>query len=553
MAYESFVGRRYLMAKQRSRVVSIITLIAVGGVGLGVTALIVVLSVMGGFTQDLTEKILGARAHVVIQAPDYSPIPDATSVADEALEFDGVVGASPFLETEVMVSSPTNLSGVILRGIDIDRVGDVSDLPEQIEEGKIAYLDDDRELDAFLEEEQGREVDELLRKLDGDRDRRPGRRTLDDEGDSAPPELPDLDIIDEDNGESPPELPELDSVDDETNSPPELPQLDDSNPPADNPGSGDGVPGLFDDEVASADLPELPSVDDEDGDLPALPPIDDDAGTPPPVGTDGGRHGRVPGLIIGTELANSLQVGLGDEINVVTPRGEMGPTGPIPRSRPFRVVGVFYTGMYEYDANHAYTNLPDAARLLDFDGATGVEIRVADVDDSVSIADQIRDQMGADLDVLDWQELNSSLFFALRLERIAMFVVLTFIILVASFSIVAMLIMIVIEKAREIAIMKSMGATNGGIMRIFIYQGVVIGISGALLGLVAGLAICHYLATVGMPLDSEVYYIATLPVEVNTQEVIAVVVCAVVISFLATLYPSYQAARLNPVEGLRYD
>ena len=543
MAYESFVGRRYLMAKKRSRVVSIITLIAVGGVALGVTALIVVLSVMGGFTSDLTEKILGARAHVVVQMEDQGPLDDPESLVEHALSVDRVVGASPFVETEVMVSSASNLGGVVLRGIDVDRIGNVSDLVLQIEEGDVEFLRDEQALERYLDHRSQGSIDGLFQgKSPGGRGALPVP-DLDEDGVPALPSLPDRSapLPHESVEREPPPSADMAEVLAPPDAPPEMPSLE---------------------PVPLDDLSQEVESDDEG--LPPLPRFDDDEegygegtvspGAIPPL-FDSERVGqsRVPGLIIGTELANSLQVSVGDEINVVTPRGEMGPTGPIPRSRPYRVVAIFYSGMYEYDANHAYTNLPDALNLMEVQGPTGVEIRAADVGDAVGIADQLREELGPSLQVLDWQELNSSLFFALRLERIAMFVVLTFIILVASFSIVAMLIMIVIEKAREIAILKSMGANNLGIMGIFIYQGLVIGISGAALGLAAGLGICHYLATEGIPLDSEVYYIATLPVDVNPVEVTAVVCAAVIISFLATIYPSLQAARLNPVEGLSYD
>lgn len=550
MAYESFVGQRYLMAKQRSRVVSIITLIAVGGVALGVTALIVVLSVMGGFTEDLTDKILGARAHIVVQDEHVDPIRNPDDIAEEAMTVDGIEGAAPFIESEVMVSSPTNLSGVILRGVDVDRVKDVSDLLDEIQEGRLEYLVDDTELMDEVEDRREREVNELLDRLDDE------RRDLD--GSPPPPELVDgdddaaPDSNSDDDEPALPDLPEEDPETDDPSNPPPLPDMEDDEAamelptPVDEqlgpePPDGADIPG-FDAHPGDSAPPELPMFDDMD-------PADGPAETV----DDGPRDPRVPGIIIGTELATSLNVELGDEVNVVTPRGEMGPTGPIPRSRPFRVVGVFYSGMYEYDANHAYTAFDDAGRLLDQDGATGVELRAYDVDASVELAEQLREVISPDLNVLDWQELNSSLFFALRLERIAMFVILTFIILVASFSIVAMLIMIVIEKAREIAILKSMGSSNGDIMRIFMYQGVVIGTLGAILGLGAGLGICYFLTTVGLPLDSEVYYISKLPVAINPVEIAAVVVCAIFISFLATLYPSYKAAGLNPVKGLRYE
>ncbi len=494
MPYETFIGLRYLMAKQRSRVLSIITMISIFGVALGVTALIVVLSVMGGFKKDLTDKILGAKAHIVIQAPDYGVLDDAEAIADKMLDIPGVVGASPFIESEVMISSPTNLSGVILRGVDIKRVGQVSDLINEITEGKLEYLIDSEPMLKELSLKRDAELDELLGRLNNE------RKDLEKEiakkrGSVEPKTLKSLGEADEEEG---------------------------------------FMPSIFDDGM---------EVADDDGGMPS---ITGDV----PLKSSGPR---LPGLIIGPELAKSLQVKLGDEVNVVTPRGDMGPMGPLPRSRPFRVVAIFYSGMYEYDANFAYTALEDAADFLSLEGATGIELKTVDVNISVGIAENIQKDLGPSVQVLDWQQMNQSLFFALKLEKLAMFVVLTFIILVASFSIVAMLIMIVIEKGREIAILKSMGASDGGIMRTFMFQGTVIGVVGALLGLIFGLSICYFLQTVGFPLNSEVYYISTLPVEVDPVEIVLILVSTVVISLLATLYPSYQAARLRPVEGLRYD
>jgi lipoprotein-releasing system permease protein len=272
-----------------------------------------------------------------------------------------------------------------------------------------------------------------------------------------------------------------------------------------------------------------------------------------PAGDGGDQQRQLPGIILGKELVKSLQVEVGDEINVVTPDGEMGPTGPLPRSRPFKVVGIFYTGMYEYDANYGYTSLQEARDFLSREGVSGVELKTDNVDHAVSVANQLQKELPESMNVLDWKEMNRSLFYALKLEKIAMFIVLTFIILVASFSIIAMLIMIVLEKKRDIAVLKSMGTTDGGVMRIFIYQGVVIGAVGAALGLVFGLTICYLLIEFGFPLNSEVYYIATLPVEINPVEIFLVVVCTIFISFVATIYPSRKAAKLRPVEGLRYE
>lgn len=492
MSYERFIGTRYLMAKRRRSVLSIITIFSVLGVALGVTALIVVLSVMGGFKKDLKEKIIGQRAHIVLRPIDSDFISDADAIEAAVRNDSAVTGASPYIEAEVMVSSPTNLSGVILRGVDIHKVGGVSNLVHDIEKGKISYLEDATELTTSLQKQREEDLDELLKRVNKEREEH--RAEL------LPKFEPAEDI-------PTPKRPEA------------VPLTGD-----DSYGEEGFMPGLLDEEPEDA-----------------MPSVNDDTKT------------EVPGLIVGRELARSLQVSLGDEVNVVTPNGEMGPMGPIPRSRPFEVVGIFYSGMYEYDANYAYTSLPSAKSFLSVEGITGIEIKTTDVEQAPLIADRLQREVPKTVDVLDWQELNRSLFYALKLEKIAMFVVLTFIILVASFSIVAMLIMIVIEKGREIAILKAIGATDQGIMRTFIFQGMVIGTVGAILGLFSGLGICWFLAEFGFPLNSEVYYISTLPVDVDSGEVVMVVVAAVFISLMATIYPSIQAARLNPVQGLRDD
>lgn len=578
MSYESFVGMRYLMAKKRSSVVSIITLISITGVALGVTALIVVLSVMGGFKKDLKQKILGTKAHIMVQAPEEKPLTDALEVADLASQVGGVVGASPFLESEVMISSPAGLSGVVLRGIVPERIGQVSDFPKYIAagEGKLEYLDDPGALMDGLAAERDKELDELIAKIKREReDLEETKKDLDgDEGDkkAAPAKKPapadsildggkkgiDIPVLEEDilgipatdfkgiakppkgkgrgaelivSDKEPEPLgqDELDGLPDSAGIPTSAPELVGADP--------------LDEAL---DIPDLPD-DDEEG----MPPIVDDM--PPITGDEPSGEPKISGLIIGPELARSLQVRLGDEVNVVTPNGDLGPMGRLPRSRPFRVVGIFYSGMYEYDANFAYTKLDDAMKFVRSEGATGVELKTVDVEQSLEIADRVRAKLAGqgEYEVLDWTELNRSLFFALKLEKIAMFVVLAFIILVASFSIVAMLIMIVIEKAREIAVLKSLGATNFGVMKTFIFQGTVIGAVGSIIGLILGLIICYLLETVGFPLNSEVYYISKLPVDLNWSEVVSVVVCALGISVLATIYPSIQAARLKPVDGLR--
>lgn len=586
MSYESFVGLRYLMAKKRSSVVSIITIISITGVALGVMAMIVVLSVMGGFKKDLKEKILGTKAHIVIQHPEEKPLANALDIADRAAKIDGVIGASPFLESEVMISSPAGLSGVVLRGIVTERIGQVSELPDDIIKGKLEYLEDHEELTKNLAAERERDFDELLERTkrvreelaaerkkqgklkEGDKEKGAGNIAVtkpsglrDDGKLPDPPSIdefldPDkinLPVTDEDIlGISPQfkgiaNAPPRDGEEEKTAETKEvLPEFKGADPLEE----ALDIPDLPD------DMPSLSAADplDEASDIPDLPdemPTLDGQEVDEKPSMAKGRE--VPGLIIGPELAKSLQVSIGEEVNVVTPNGDLGPMGRMPRSRPFKIVGIFYSGMYEYDANFAYTTLDDSMDFVGKDGATGIELKTVNVDQAVEIAANVQTELGSGFDVLDWKELNRSLFYALKLEKIAMFVVLTFIILVASFSIIAMLIMIVIEKGREIAVLKSLGATNVGIMKTFIFQGTVIGAVGATIGLAGGLVICVLLEKVGFPLDPDVYYISTLPIDINIEEIVSVVVCAVLISILATIYPSIQAARLKPVDGLRDD
>lgn len=535
MFYESFVGKRYLMSKKRSnRVVSIITIISIAGVALGVTALIVVLSVMGGFKKDLKKKILGTKAHIIIQAKDQGSLTEYSDVAKRALANEHVIGAAPFTQHEVMVSSAANLSGVMLRGIDLKRVGSVSSLPKDIKEGKLEYLIDASKMSEMLDARRDKEIDDLLDKIRKERKEYESTKAdgVDPNDDVLVlPSMP-LDPTIKDD------IPLIVPVKPSPTPPPLIKDIltqDDLQPDTTSP--------------TTVSLPEADDIPDLPGDLSGEVP-DIISETPAQAQES---EPRIAGIILGKELAKSLQVALGDEVNVVTPKGDLGPMGRLPKSQPFKVVGIFYSGMYEYDANFAYTRIEDAQEFMGVKGAKGVELKTTDVERAVEVAQELQQSLGKQYEVLDWMQMNRSLFYALKLEKIAMFVVLTFIILVASFSIIAMLIMIVIEKGREIAILKSLGASNAGIMWIFVYQGTVIGAVGTSIGLVLGLTICYLLNTVGFPLNSDVYYISKLPVELDPMEVIMIVVCSIGISILATIYPSIQAARLKPVDGLRDD
>ncbi|MGW8323564.1 MAG: FtsX-like permease family protein, partial [Thermodesulfobacteriota bacterium] len=269
---------------------------------------------------------------------------------------------------------------------------------------------------------------------------------------------------------------------------------------------------------------------------------------------EGGEKG-LPGLVIGRELSHILGVHVGDRVNMISPLGALGPMGMIPKARGFRVTGIFEAGMYEYDASLAYIDIPHAQDFLNMeDGITGVELRLEDIYEAGRVARRLQARLGYPYHARDWMQMNRNLFAALKLEKIAMFLILTLIILVAAFNIVGTLVMMVIEKSRDIAILKTMGATRRGIMTIFMTQGLFVGILGTALGLAGGYILCYVLQeTQLISLPGDVYYLDHLPVHMRAGDFLWVGLAAMLISLLATVYPSLQAAKLDPIEPLRYE
>jgi lipoprotein-releasing system permease protein len=410
------VTRGELVWRPRMPATLLMTLISIGGVAIGVWALTVVLSVMSGFETDLKDKILGTRSHGMVLKYGENDFVEWRNVREQVLAVPGIVGATPFLYREVMLSADQQLQGAILDGIDGRTVGTVLDLPGKIQEGKLDWL--------------------------------------------AHPE-----------------------------------------------------------EIA------------------------------------GGQTAAkvLPGIAIGKELAHTLRVFVGDTVNVISPLGDLGPAGPQPKSRPFRVAAIFYTGMYEYDSKFSYIDLGEAQRFFGAgESVSGLEVKVTDVDLARPILRRVVARLeGFPYRARDWGELNRNLFSALQMEKVVMAIILGFIVLVASFIIVATLIMQVLDKRREIAVLKSMGAGAPSIMKIFVAEGIIIGATGTAFGLLLGLGTCVLVDKVGIPLDPEVYYISNLPVRMNPLEFALVAVLALVLSYLATIYPASKASRLEPVEGLR--
>lgn len=266
-----------------------------------------------------------------------------------------------------------------------------------------------------------------------------------------------------------------------------------------------------------------------------------------------------PGILIGKELAVSLGVLEGDTVDALTAVGSPTPFGMLPNRVTFRISGIFDFGMYEYDSSLTFISLENAQRFFNMgNDVTGIEIKAEKIYMAKETGMRVADALETNLDeyylVKNWMELNKNLFAALKLERLAMFIILALIVLVAAFNIISTLIMVVMEKGREIAVLISMGATKNSIMKIFMIEGMVMGIIGTALGVTGGLILDIVLVKYPIiKLPEDVYNMDTLPVIIEPSIFLTVSLAALIISFLATLYPSWQASRLDPVEALRHE
>lgn len=268
------------------------------------------------------------------------------------------------------------------------------------------------------------------------------------------------------------------------------------------------------------------------------------------------KQQELSGIVLGKEMAAALRVEQGMKIRLISPNGPLTPMGVMPKVQTCVVSGIFATGMYEYDSTMGFINLDTARRLAGMEGETvhGLEVRVADIDKAHLTAAAISQQLGPVYSVRDWMQLNQNLFAALKLEKIGIFIALDLIILVAALNIISALVMVVMEKNKDIAILKSMGAKTGSIMRIFFYQGAVIGLGGTSLGVSLGLALCALLKRYKIiELPSNVYPMSTMPVKVVPMDVTVIAVSAILITLAATLYPSWKASRIRPAEALSYE
>jgi lipoprotein-releasing system permease protein len=407
--FEAFVARRYLRAKRKEAVISVVTLISVIGVAAGVMALVVALAINNGFRNELQKNLLGATAHVdVLEKEPGSGIANWRALLPRLRGLPHVVGVSPALYSVVLLSGPARAKGAVLKGIDTGAELDTSDMLKHLKEGSLTRL------------------------------------------------------------------------------------------------------------------PET---------------------------------GGFPGIILGSGLARETGMLLDAVVTVTSPQGELTPFGPRPNIRPFRVVGIFESGFYQYDDNWAFTTLTAAQRALSLpDVVNEIVLKLDNLDLAPQVAREAEKIAGPRLAATNWQEQNRQLLNAFRMEKMVTIVTIGLIELVAALNILISLVMMVMEKYKDIAVLMSMGARRAQIRKIFMLQGVLIGIVGTGFGLAAGYTICYFADRFRwIRLDEQVYALSYVPFEPRLAEGIAVAAAAILISFLATIYPARNASRLAPTEILRYE
>jgi lipoprotein-releasing system permease protein len=268
------------------------------------------------------------------------------------------------------------------------------------------------------------------------------------------------------------------------------------------------------------------------------------------------------GIVLGIDIARALGVRTGDSVVVITPQGTMTPAGTLPRLKSFRVVGVFEIGMYEFDSGLALINIEDAKKLYRLDGVSGVRLKLDDLFIAPSVARELAGSLRVDAEIRDWTRSHANFFRAVQIEKRVMFIILTLIIAVAAFNIVSAQVMTVTDKQADIAILRTLGASPGSITAIFMIQGALIGMIGTLIGVVGGIVLALNVGTV-LPalerlfnvqfLDKTVYYISELPSDLQRGDVVTIAIIALVLALVATIYPAWRAAKVNPAEALRYE
>ncbi len=549
MEFPFRLALRYLSSKKRASV-SVGTMFATLGVALGVSALSIVMSVTGGFQEQFREKVLGVNAHVLVlkysvdfheyrevmkdvegMSVEYPCIPSPhalwplmTKICSNTVH---VTGVAPFTINPMMVThADRTATGVLLKGIDPERMPQVLDLPKHILPGgsleglrRAGAKPPDRHADTFnpriqFDEDAGAgiAVPEHVDQTEHHSDPLPGgRRSLFAEIERDTANLGNTTIVD-------------------AGAPAQLADISDA-----------GIIGsVVPDGGYASQLPDVDILPDS---------IDPDPCKSPD------QIAKLPGAVIGKTLAKQLGVNIGDCVQVTSPTigvtfgAQMRP----PIAKQFRVIAMFEAGFDQYDSKLVYADLYEAQQFYDQgDSVTGVEMKVDNIDHTSEVVEAIDGRLANSVyHTMDWMDLNHGLFTALLIQQIGMSVVLALIIVVAAFTVIATLIMVVLDKKKEIALLKAIGMSDFAVLRVFLYQGGIIGVVGTLLGLALGYACCKGLLAYGFPLDPKVYFISRLPVLVRFNEFAVTGVVSIVICLLATIFPAYYAASLRPADGLR--
>jgi lipoprotein-releasing system permease protein len=546
MGYPVELALRYMGSKKRA-FISISTAFAILGVALGVAALATVMSVTGGFQAEFREKVLGVNAHVLVlkYSTDFR---EYRQVMEQVSKVPGVVGVAPFSINPMMLThGDATATGVLLKGVDPQAsLGEgappgarpVLDLPRHIVQGKLEGL---RLPGAKPPERRFPTI--ALPPMDdprGDPDGGTRSKGYLEPFPMDPQSAPAPDWEARDDAGRPVEL---------------LKRIREAPLPSGPAPAPDVDAGVEEPADAAASQPR--EVEPDGGYKSTLPEDDE---IPPSVDpdacTDAAAVAKMPGIVVGITLTKILKLKIGDCVTVTSPTigftfsgGQIKP----PVAKRFRVVAVFEAGFDQYDSKLVYTDLYEAQAFYDQgDTVTGVEMKVDNIQKAPKISKQIAGMLTSGLyHTMDWEQLNHGLFTALRIQQIIMSAVLAIIIVVAAFTVVATLIMVVLDKKKEIAVIKAMGATDEAILRIFLYQGGIIGVVGTSVGLLFGLLVCKGILYYGLPLDPKVYFISHLPVQVRPQEFILTGIIAIYICLIATIVPSLYASHLRPADGFR--
>ncbi len=431
MSYELFIAERYLRSKRHTRFISLITYISAGGVMIGVAALVIVLSVMNGFESEVRDRIIGADAHIKVTSFHEEPLLDYPAVIDQLRPLDHVTGVSPYIQGKGMLRRSRSVEGVIIKGVDEETVGQVSDLPQTIVAGELRLKTGVGANSAFL--------------LNNDKPRR------------------------------------------------------------------------------------------------------DDPAVTAPVR-------RLPGIILGRQIAFRIAAAVGDSLILISPAGMTG-LFSTPSLKRFIVTGVFETGIFEYDDAFVYISLGSAQELFELgEAVTGVELKLENLDRADRVRASIEERLGYPYYARTWHDMHRTLFRWMKIEKWLYLILLSLIIMVAAFNIVSSQIMMVLEKRRDIGILKAMGAPRDGIMRIFMLEGLIVGVIGTAFGLVIGWVLCWAQQTYRFfSLPGDVYFLDALPVRMQPLDFVIVALVAMGLTLLATVYPARRAAKLDPVDAIRYE